>query len=133
MLIETAALLELKNTSAVTALVSSRIYYVKAPQDVTAPYAVISKISALPFYAHDGPAGLAISRLQISIFATTYAAIQSISTAIRAALECFTGTMGGVGGVYVGVVFFDNETDLPFDDEQKLYGVADDYRLIYNE
>ena len=133
MLIETAVLNQVAATSGVTDLVASRIYYVRAPQSVAAPYVILSMVSSVPWYVHGSKAGLIESRLQVSIFAATYASVKAISVAIRTSLECFVGTMGGAGGIYVGVIFFDGEVDLPFDDELKFYGVADDYKLIYNE
>jgi len=129
--IENALQYTLANTAGVSNLVGSRIYYVKAPQDVVKPYVVIQKISAIRFYAYSGESGLDDTRVQISIFATTYASCKAIAAAIQTAISAFVGTMGGAGGVYVGACFYDNEVDLPFDDTLKLYGLALDYKLLH--
>ncbi|MFA5374129.1 MAG: DUF3168 domain-containing protein [Candidatus Omnitrophota bacterium] len=126
MVIETAILKHLLNTSAVTVLVGRRIYYVIAPQNVVKPYIVFSKISAVRVSSHDGPSHLANPRFQFSCFGETYKSMKDMALALQGALEGYTGTLGGAGGVPVNGVFYENETDL--DDN-----VAVDYKFWHEE
>jgi len=132
MLIEQAIRTQLAGTTAVAALVGERIYYGKALQDAARPYLVINKISAQREHAHDGALGMVNARIQISCFAGSYAAAKSLAVAVQAVLECYQGTLGGVGGVYVGSCFYDNEVDF-WEEETKLHHIAADYLLQYNE
>ncbi len=131
MLIEQALKYHLVNTTGITDLVSTRVYFIKAPQDATQPYIALQKISDVMLHSHDGPSKLAEARFQLSCYATTYAAVKGVAAAIQAAIDGYTGTMGGAGGVFVGRCFWDNETDLGFSDDLKLYGVAVDYIISH--
>lgn len=116
--------------NALTALVGQRIYYVEAPQDVAAPYIVIEKIDQV---RADITAGKRYvdARFQVNIFAATYGAAKAIAAVIQTAMDKFNGAMGGVGGLVVVHCTYDNEVDLPFDEDLKLYGVAVDYIVHY--
>jgi 6-phosphogluconate dehydrogenase (decarboxylating) len=51
--------------------------------------------------AHDGPTGLAWPRFQITGQADTYSEVVDLINKVRIALDGFTGTMGGAGGVTI--------------------------------
>lgn len=130
MIIEQAILTELGKNSTLTGLVSSRIYYVKAPQDVTEPYIVFFKVSSPRNHSYSGSSHLAESLFQFSVFSTTYTEAKSIVAQIQTSLQGFTGTMGTTPGVYVGSCFFDNETDL-YENETKLFHIALDFTMLH--
>ncbi len=130
MYIENGFYLELTETSAVTALVGIRIYYVKAPQDAVAPYVVIQEISNTHDSFHSGANPLQHCRMQISIFDTTYKSCKAIADAIQTGMDGFSGVMG-TGGPPVGGCFHDMDNDLPYDDDTGLYGIAVDYIIHY--
>ncbi len=132
MYIENSLLLKLQETAAISALVGTRIYYVKAPQDVTCPYIVINKVSKVPQLTLTGVSSGVICRIQINVFDTTYKSCQDIVAAIKTAIHCATGVFG-TGGVYVQGCFYDNETDLEHDTDDRLYGIAVDYMISYSE
>ena len=132
MLIEQAVLNELSDTSGVTDLVGTRIYYVKAPQDVTNPYIIFSKLSAPREHDHDGSSGLAGARFLVSIFGETYRIVKLIAKQVQTALQAFKGTMGGDGGVVVNGCFYQNEVDFR-EDGIGLYHVDCDYLIWHNE
>jgi len=113
-----------------TTLVGSNIHYDKATQAVVAPYIVLQKISEPTEYGYSGTA-LVDSRIQFSIFASTWTSCKAIAAEINTAFSGYAGTMGGVGGVYVSRCFRDDETDLPFDEATKLYGLALDFKLLH--
>jgi hypothetical protein len=132
MIIETAIQKELSGTAAVSALVSNRIYFVKAPQDVIKPYIVFFKVSAPREHTHDGAAGLVEARFQFDVFATTYIAAKAIAGQIQAILQGYSGTMGGAGGVYVNGCFYDDEQDL-WEEDTNLYHIAMDFLMWVSE
>lgn len=132
MLIEQAVLKELIGTSGLTNLVGQRIYYVKAPQNVSNPYIIFSKIAAPREHDHDGASGLASARFQFSIFAQTYREVKLIAGQIQSALQAFKGTMGGDGGVSVNGCFYENEIDF-WEEGIKLYHTDCSYLIWHNE
>ena len=132
MKIEQALSKELLAVDGVTDLIAQRLYYVKAPQNVTKPYVVFFKASGPREYSHDGASNLARPRFQFSCFATIYYVAKQIAEAIRAVIEAFSGTMGGAGGVEVGSCFCINESDM-YEDDTRLYHVAIDYLIWHKE
>lgn len=132
MLIEQGILNELVGTAGLTAIVGQRIYYVRAPQDVTLPYVVFFKVSGVREHSHEGASGLANPRFQISCFAETYYEAKQIAQQVQSALQGFSGTMGGDDGVSVNGSFYVNETDI-YEEGTKLYHVALDFILWHSE
>lgn len=126
MLIEQALMTWLLATSGITSLVSTRIYFAVAKQEVAKPYMVINKISGVRELSHETNSHLAHPRFQFSIFGTTYSSVKAVAAALQSALQGYTGTMGGTGGVVVGNSIYEDETDLD-PGEQGLFGVACDY------
>jgi len=132
MLIEQALMTFLNAQSGITDLVSTRIYFRKAPQDVAKPYLVLFKVSGIREHSHDGSSHLAHPRFQLSAFATTYSEAKEIIAAVQAALQAYSGTMGGDGGVYVNGCFYEDESDF-FETETSLYHVSADYIIWHSE
>jgi len=132
MLIDEALITHLLAQTAITALVGRKIYPVIAPQNVVAPYIVVFKVDGPRDHSHDGASHLANPRFQLSVFSTTYSEAKAIAAALQAALEGYTGTMGGAGGVAVNGVFYENETDL-YEPDTKLYHIAVDYKMWHQE
>lgn len=132
MQIEQAILKELLADSGITGLIGERLYYVKAPQDVTSPYVVFFKASAPREYSHDGASELARPRFQFSCFAETYYQAKQIAEAIRSVIEAFSGVMGGAGGVEIGHCFCINESDI-YEENTRLFHVAVDYLIWHKE
>ena len=130
MIIEQALMTKLNAIAALTALVSTRIYFVKAGhQDEETPYLIIQKISAPRGHTHDGPDGSVQSRFQFSAFATTYKGCKDILEAVRGGID---GSSGLWSTVQIGFCDYDNETDL-WDEETGLFGLAADYLIMYLE
>lgn len=115
--------------SGVTALVSDRIYFVRADQDVETPYIVVTKISGVREHSHDGSSELAHPRFQISVFGTTYSSCKSVTAAVQAALQGYKGAMSDVT---VGAVFYDNETDT-YESDTGLFQIITDYTIWHTE
>lgn len=118
--------------SAVTDLVGQNIYYVKAPQDVTAPYVVLTKITSDRKHTYEGAVNLCESTFQISIFSDRYYETKQIAAQVQAVLDSYSGIMGGDSGVIVNACFYEAENDL-YEDGVDLHHLACDYRLWHND
>ena len=124
----------LLSVSAVTNLVSTRIYPLTLPQGVTMPAVRYQRISGNSDPHIGGTTGTATARLQFDIFATTYAAAESLRDAIREAIDQYTGTSSGV---VIHSCNATNHLDL-FDepvhgDAVGLYQMVSDYEIIHSE
>jgi hypothetical protein len=132
MLIEQALMTYLLAQSGITDLVSTRIYFTRAPQDVDQPYIVFFKISGLRFHSHDGSSELANPQFQFSIFASNYGTGKNIAAAIQTALQGYSGTMGGDGGVAVGSCLYLNEYET-YERETELNHIIVEYEFMHEE
>ena len=111
MTIEEALNIYLLATSSVTNIVSTRIYPNVIPQDAAMPALAYQRISASRDMAHDGPAGMAYPRFQLTCLATTYGGAKALCNALRVALDGYRGLMGGASGVQVEGIFVENDFD----------------------
>lgn len=138
MIFEQALMTYLLAQSGITSLLGTgddgenSIYFNRAPQDVNQPYIVISKISGLRVHSHDGSSELANPQFQLSIFANNYGTAKSIAAAIQTALQGYTGTMGGDGGVAVGHAIYQNEYET-YERETELNHVIVEYEFMHEE
>jgi hypothetical protein len=132
MIFEQALMTYLLDQSAITALVNTKIYFTRAPQDVDQPYIVVFKVSGPRVHSHDGGSGLANPQFQLSIFASSYGTAKEIAAAIQSALQGYTGTMGGGSGVFVGNCMYVNEVD-QYEVETELHHIAVDYEFFHEE
>ncbi|HUT68657.1 MAG TPA: DUF3168 domain-containing protein [Dehalococcoidales bacterium] len=132
MLIEQALMTYLLAQSGITDLVSTRIHFVKAHQDIDAPYLVLFKVSGPREHSHDGSSELAHPRFQFSAFATKYSDAKAVIAAVQAALQGYSGIMGGAGGVYVNGCFYEDENDF-YETDTNLHHVSADYIFWHEE
>ena len=86
----------LSTTTAVTNLISTRVYPVIAPQSAAMPFAVYTIASDTPSDTKSGVSKLDILRVQIDIYATTYAAAIAVDEAIRTRLDKLQTTAAGL-------------------------------------
>jgi hypothetical protein len=116
MLIEHALKSYLEDQVALAALLGDgKLYYGTAPQDVTAPYVTISKVSSPRKHSHQGSSHLAKSRIQFSIFGAEnesgYNSCKAIAAQLQVALQGKTGNIGDSPGVEIYSSLYDDETD----------------------
>jgi hypothetical protein len=128
--IEAALYDKLSKASAVTALVSTRIYPVLAAQSVTGDYITYGKVSGQPHHTMQAPAGLRWARFSFYGHAGTYANAKAITDAVLATLDGLAET---VAGVQIGACLSQEEMDLEFDDTARLYTRAVDFLIHYAE
>lgn len=129
MIIENAIRAHLLLQSGLTALVGTRIYYMTAPQNVTNPYIVFFRVSAVPEYSLAGHSNLINARFQFDIYADTYYETKQIAAQIQLALQdkC-NETIGGSSGVNVSIQQ-ENEQDL----YENVFRCVVEYLIQYNE
>lgn len=100
------------------ALVSGRCYPLISPEKPVAPYAVYFQVANAPEVTMETTVPVENTRLQVDIFAKTYAESQSLADQIRTA-------MMNLGAVPLLAV------DL-YEQEVKLYRVAQDFSIWYD-
>ena len=132
MVIEEALYAYLSSHAGLTALVSTRIYPLVMPQNATLPAVTFSKISGPRAHAMQQDAGLAYPRFQVSCWGGTYKQAKEVAGQVRAALQDYTGTMGGAGGVVVSGVFLEDENDL-YEPGTQAYHIAIDFIIWHLE
>ena len=101
--------------SAITDLISTRLYPVLLPQNATLPAATYRRVDSPRIHSHDGASGLASPRFQVDIWVDAkapddqYAALLAIGDAFRQTLDGYSGLMGTV------------TTDVQLVDERDMY------------
>ena len=128
----------LSTYSGITTLISTRLYPVVIPQGVTYPAVSFQKISMQRVHAFQQDTGLTSAMIQVSTWAKTdstkkgYAHCQAVSSQIRAALQNYSGVMGGTGGVTVNAVLIESEMD-DYEEASEVYVVHQEYEIWYQE
>lgn len=128
MTIETGIFDLLSNTSAVSTLVSARIYPLRLPQDPTYPAITYRRISGVRINNLLAASGRAHPRFQIDCWGSTITSARAVATAVRQALNCYRGLMDDV----TASVHIENEIDLD-EDDAKVYRVSQDYFISHTE
>lgn len=116
----------------VTALVGTKVYPGRLPQNTVMPaisYELVSSNEILPINAQAGGV-LLRSRVQVTVLAKTYAETKSVHEAARKALLFQSGL---IGSVRVNSITRDSIGADERDDELGLYIQSVDYLLIHDE
>lgn len=105
----------LQAVSAVTSLVSTRIYPDLAPQNTTYPFLVYRLTGNVPTDTKEGVSKLDVVQVTIEIYANTYTSKADIAEAVRTALDRYSGT---IEGVVIDSIRFSNARnyDMNFDE-----------------
>jgi hypothetical protein len=125
MTFEQALFSYLSNHAGLKALVNTRIYPITMPQNPTLPAVTYQKISGVVDY---GVSSIKRPRFQFDAWASSYSSARAVAEQIKSALNRYTGTMGGAGGVTVIGTWIENEMDL-FEPDTGLYRVSVDIRF----
>lgn len=124
----------LTGKTAITTLVSTRVYPQMLPQNATLPAITWHCYGVESEYQLDGATGWAIASYQIDIWANTLASATAIGEAVRNALQ---GYSGKIGNDTVHVVLLQNQILLyeapARSDDQPIHHCAQQYRIIYPE
>lgn len=125
-MIEQALASHLVDDAQLSALVSGRVYYVAAPQEVARPYVVYQRVTAQRMQALDGPCGVARVRIQVTAWADDPAAARDVANAVRESLDGLTGADG------IGAARIDSEVE-DYNPETARFGRALDVIILHQE
>ncbi len=129
MTIESVIYSQLTGFAGLTALVSTRVYPLPAPQNVTAPFVTYQRISAIRYPGMGSDAGLVSSRFQFDVITTTYSSMRTVMEQLRLSLQRFRSD---ITTPPVIDTFIENELDL-YEDENDLHHGVLDALLHYQE
>jgi hypothetical protein len=113
----------------IASLVSTRVYYAHAPQNVALPFVVLSRISGIRDHVLGGTVSLVEARVQIDTFATSVLAARAIANAIREEINGFRGTQSGVDVQAIQLI---DEAD-GLEGDSEIWRVTSDYKVWYQE
>lgn len=106
--------------------ITTRVYPMRVPQEIDlTTQAAISYyvISTTPETVKESRSLVDTVRIQVSIFATSYSAVNTLAGLVRDALD---GLTGEIAGCSVDGCYFTDETD-QYEDEHDVYHRAQDY------
>ena len=129
MSIEEALYTRLSTHAGLSALVGTRIYPSVMPQGVILPAVTYRQISGARVHAMGSDAGLARPRFQLSCWSTTYSQAKDVAAQLRAALQRWRGTLGGVT---VQDTFIKDESDL-FEPDTGFHRVELEFEINHDE
>ena len=109
--------------------ITTRCYPVTIPQSPTYPLILYTKITGMRDHHLRGPSGHAHPHFQIEAWAETYTGAKFLASAIRVALDGYSGT---VLGVVIGSILIDSERDI-YESEIKIYRVISDWYIWHKE
>ncbi len=114
-----------------TALVSTRIYTVGGDADPGGDYVVFG-VDAMPIHQFtDGPTTATASLRILAASADNIEAAELIAAQLTTALDQYSGTMGGAGGVVVKACWLES-TEPDVDAEIDLFFTTQEFQMIYN-
>jgi hypothetical protein len=129
MVVEEALMAYLKTS--ISSLVSNRVHYLKLPQNPKLPAITMQKIDSNKIGGFSADIG-AMTRIQITAWANTYAECSAIQEAVRAATQNYFNQTMGTGGVPVKNIELDEGPDL-YDDEITRIGKITDLLIYHTE
>lgn len=114
----------LSGESSLTDLVSTRIYPVFPPQGSSFPLVVFTLGNNEPLNQKDGTSPVDTDQLQVDVYATTALTAEAIDTAIRSAIDNYSGTSEGV---VIRQIFYTGSSAPQYDDDIKVHWFSSDY------
>jgi|AMWB02.1.fsa_nt_gi hypothetical protein len=109
--------------TAVSTLVSNRIYPVRMPLNVTYPAISIHEISG----NEDHVTGHKHNRYQVSCWSTSFSQVQSVKEAV---IDCLQRYKGVASGNKIKQISFEGSMDL-YEEETKIYHIPLDFIVIH--
>lgn len=109
MRLEQALYNHLSTNPGLVAVAGDRIYPLKRPQGCTYPLVTFFRVSGPRQRTFGASTGK--PRFQVTCWAKSYAETKAVADAVIAAMDNFSGPLGGPGGVPVQAIQLDNETD----------------------
>lgn len=122
-----------------TPLADARIYALKAPDHVTAPFIVFQRIDKPQIRVINGPSGLAQAVMQIDFYARTYYGANDLARKVDSAIDGFRGVVpygnnSPQDEIKFGGISQQNDIEtLDETDEPLLYRVTMTYLITYHQ
>lgn len=113
----------------VTAIVDTRIYPLKMPQNVRMPAATYQTVSDRTIQSHDGTSNFAYTRIRFMCWGRTFEDARELARAIKGALVGYRGMMGAR---WIGSIRADNELN-SYNEQTKMFDYMSDYIIGHNE
>lgn len=129
--IEQALYERMTAVAGITALAKARIFPASAPQDITKPFIVFTRISCVRVKHSLGPGYVAQPRFQIDCYATTPAAVQALAGQVRLALDGWQDLSAAVA--VKGCSLISDRESWESGTDPKLYRISMDFLLTHNE
>ena len=126
MSLETELKTYLRAYAGLVALVGTRTYPSKAPQEVAKPYCVFLKGGNKRVYSHQGFSGISQAVLEINCYAETHLQAKAVADQVTAAMEAWPEVNASAQSV-----FQENEQDLTFEDSTELHRIWQEYSIMY--
>ncbi len=130
--IETAIRTILTGDTDVTALVSTRIYPLAAPQSATKPFIVYEVDTVDPIDSLSGHSGLSFAEFSVSMWDDSYSTVKDVAAKARIAVLDFSGTSDTI---VIDWVRHDNSSDQTAwsgdGGEFPLCGIEQSFRVAY--
>jgi hypothetical protein len=124
MSVESAIRGKLVAASGVTNVVGQRIYPHFVPQGRAYPAITYFRVDTARVDSHDQAGGLFNSRFQIDLWGADPDVLFTLAEAVRAVLNGFRGTTGGVA---FGAILLADERDGPYEPGAELFRRSQDY------
>jgi hypothetical protein len=112
-----------------TALVATRVYPQKLPQEPTYPAVTYLTVSALRESAMSADPGVARRRFSVIAWGATFTSASDVAEQVRAALQRYKGTLDGTEVLDSYIVL---TRDL-YNDDAKVFSVVNDFDIAYRE
>lgn len=93
-------------TDLLASLAGGKRFWLRAPQGIKPPYAVMQRITGIRDNHFQGPSGLVESRVQIDLYDKTY---DGVAVMARSVVSSLSGRRIGI----IQAIFVDSERDLP--------------------
>jgi len=116
----------LSNASGVTNLVGTDIFPVQAPKNTNAPFVVYRINNTEPTQQKDGASPIDQEQVQVDTYAKTYTGAHSIATAIRSALDDYSGT---AASIVIRHIWFEDQDDGDFTEDLGFYAISQIYEV----
>lgn len=124
----------LSGDSGVTNIVGTRIYPIRAPDNSLLPMITYQRVSNIKEHCvSKEKASFTDTVFQIDCWvkqSDTIGVLRNLASAVRNVLDDYRGVTSGID---IQAILSDNEFDQPWDDELKIFGVTQRYRIFHRE
>ena len=127
--LETVLYTRLANYAGLTALVSTRVYPLRLPQNPTLPAVTFQRITGSREHGMTADHGMAHPTLQVDSWGETYASARAVAVQVRTALSRWSDA---TTDPVVLDVFASDERDMD-EADVKLFRVSQDYQIWHRE